>query len=67
MSELMQAQLMAVSLLTPFVLMLAGWARNIRAKLDKLIVEVASKSARQDTTLFDHDRRLSELEKRDCR
>jgi hypothetical protein len=61
-SEILQGELMAVGLMTPFVLLLAGWARNISAKLDKLIVEVAAKSARQDATLDDHERRIINLE-----
>tara|TARA_R110000803_G_scaffold206631_1_gene274032 strand:- start:567 stop:767 length:201 start_codon:yes stop_codon:yes gene_type:complete len=62
MSEILQGELMAVGLLTPFVLLLAGWARNISSKLDKLIVEVAANSARQDSTLLDHERRITDLE-----
>jgi hypothetical protein len=62
MSEILQGELMAVGLMTPFVLLLAGWARNISSKLDKLIVEVAANSARQDATLLDHERRITDLE-----
>ena len=62
MSEILQGELMAVGLMTPFVLLLAGWARNISSKLDKLIVEVAANSARQDSTLLDHERRITDLE-----
>ena len=62
MSEILQGELIAFALTTPFLLSGLGWARNLSKKLDILNVNTAAKSARQDATLEDHERRITDLE-----
>ena len=62
MNEIVQAELLAFGLLSPFILATVTWARTVSKKLDSLNVDVAAHSARQDTTLDDHERRITNLE-----
>jgi hypothetical protein len=62
MSEVLQAELLAFGLITPFILSGVAWARSVSRKLDVLNVDVAGNSARQDATLDDHERRITNLE-----
>ena len=62
MSELVQAELFALGILTPFVLATVAWMRSVSTSLAALKLDVAANSARQDATLDDHERRITNLE-----
>ena len=62
MSEIVQAELLAFGLLSPFILATIAWMRSVSSNLADLKLDVAANSARQDATLDDHERRITNLE-----
>jgi hypothetical protein len=62
MNEILLVELAAFSAITPFIILAVGWMRRTTKTLADLNLAVAEKSARQDTTLDDHERRITDLE-----
>jgi hypothetical protein len=61
-NEVVQGALLTFGLLTPFMLTTLAWARTLSKGQADLKLSVTEKSARQDTTLEDHERRITNLE-----
>tara|TARA_R110000851_G_scaffold127587_6_gene259686 strand:- start:2409 stop:2609 length:201 start_codon:yes stop_codon:yes gene_type:complete len=62
MNEILQGALLAFGMLSPFILAAVAWMRSVSSGLADLKLNVASNSARQDATLDDHERRITNLE-----
>ena len=62
MSVALQVVLGILGAATPFILVALAWMRSITSQLTQLHLDVVERSARQDTTLDDHERRLNRLE-----
>lgn len=60
--EIILVELAVLGAATPFVGMAFSWMRRTTAQIAELNVTVAAASARQDTILADHERRIVDLE-----
>tara|TARA_R110000744_G_scaffold101145_2_gene195021 strand:- start:742 stop:942 length:201 start_codon:yes stop_codon:yes gene_type:complete len=62
MSEVVQGALMTFGVFSPVMLAAGTWARSLSKEVVDLKITVATRSARQDATLDDHERRITDLE-----
>jgi hypothetical protein len=62
MKDLILVELAFLGAMTPFVVLALGWMRRTTKMLVDLNLSVVERSSRQDTTLDDHERRITDIE-----
>lgn len=62
MNEIILLEIAVLGAITPFIILTLNWMRRTTKQLVDLNISVVERSARQDSTLDDHERRITDIE-----